>query len=100
MHRRTFLSAALAAVAVSTPLLRALAANTTSAPNKTRWKVRSSEGFDAIAFLGPLSGTPLYQRYYAEDAAAFASRLPEKITKDIADLSRAANTDGFGLLAP
>lgn len=100
MHRRTFLSAALAAVAVSTPLLQALAANATSAPNKTRWKVRSSEGFDAIAFLGPLSGTPLYQRYYAEDAAAFASRLPEKIKKDIADLSRAANTDRFGLLGP
>lgn len=101
MHRRTFLSAAaLAAVAVSTPLLKAGVARAADAPNKTRWKVRSSEGFDAIAFLGPLSGTPLYMRYYAEDAAAFAPRLPDAIKKDIADLWRSADTEGVGLLGP
>jgi hypothetical protein len=103
MQRRTFLATALATLAVSTTLRRAAAAPTAKAnnkTNKTQWKVRSSEGFDAIAFLGPLSGTQLYLDYYGQDAAAFASRLPEPIRNDIVKLSTAATTDGFGLLGP
>lgn len=68
--------------------------------NRTRWKVRASEGADAIAFLGPLSGTQLYLDFYADDAAAFAPRLPEAIRADIGQLWNEATKDGFGLLGP
>jgi hypothetical protein len=68
--------------------------------NRTRWKVRASEGFDAIAFLGPLSGTKLYLDHYAEDAAAFAPRLPEAVRSSVVRLWNDAEKDGFGLLGP
>lgn len=90
MDRRLFLAAALGAVA--TP---AFAQDTPY----TKWKVTASEGHDAIAFLGPLSGEPLYQDYYAADAAAFAPRLPEAIRADIPRLWKEAGA-GFGLLGP
>ncbi|WP_284619879.1 hypothetical protein [Aquabacterium humicola] len=98
MHRRSLLSGAL--VALSTfPLTRGPAAAQTRT-RRTRWQVRASEGFDAIAFLGPLSGTPLYLDFYAADAAAFAPRLPESVRDDIARLWKDAGQDGFGLLGP
>lgn len=99
MHRRSFLSIAFASLAAASPLRHAIAANA-AVPNKTRWKVRASEGFDAIAFLGPLSGRPLYTKYYGQDAMAFAPRLPKAIMEDIADLWNAADADGFGLFGP
>lgn len=99
MHRRTFLSFALAALAATTPLRRAVAAGA-APPNKTRWQVRTSEGFDAIAFLGPLAGGSLYTKYYGDDAAAFARRLPAAVMADIAKLSNQANAGNFGLLGP
>jgi hypothetical protein len=68
--------------------------------NRTRWKVRTSEGFDAIAFLGPLSGTKLYLDYFAEDVAAFAPRLPESVRSSVVRLWNDAQKDGFGLLGP
>lgn len=71
----------------------------TPAP-RTRWKLRGSEGADAIAFLGLLSGTPLYLEFYAEDAAAFAPRLPVAVRQDLARLWAQAQEDGFGLLGP
>ena len=98
MHRRSLLSAALAALTTAT-LSTEPAARPASTP-RTRWKVRDSEGFDAIAFLGPLSGTQLYLDYYAEDAAAFAPRLPEPVRNSIAQLWNDATNDGFGLLGP
>jgi hypothetical protein len=98
MQRRTFLATTLATLAL--PLALGRAAAQSSAPNKTRWKVRSSEGFDALAFLGPLSGNDLYTRFYGPDTAALAPRLPEAIRNDIVKLSSDANTDGFGLLGP
>lgn len=93
------MSIALATLAGATPLRHAIAASAAT-PNKTQWKVRASEGFDALAFLGPLSGTPLYTKYYGEDAAAFATRLPKAIAAGIPNLWNAARTDGFGLLGP
>jgi hypothetical protein len=98
MHRRSLLSAPLLALWASTfpgrpAIARALV-------NRTRWKVRASEGFDAIAFLGPLSGTQLYLDHYAEDAHVFAPRLPEKVRSDVARLWNDAAQQGFGLLGP
>ena len=42
---------------------------------RTIWNVRSSEGFDAISFLGPLSGDDFYAEHYRPEIAAFAPRL-------------------------
>jgi hypothetical protein len=98
MNRRSLLAAALVILAVPTALCT-VAAETT-VPNRTRWKVRSSEGFDAIAFLGPLSGTKLYMDYYGQDAAIFAPRLPEPVRNDILELWSEATAAGFGLLGP
>jgi hypothetical protein len=94
MNRRTFLSAA-AAAGLALPL-RPLWAQSTSA---TDWRVRESEGFDAIAFLGPLSGRDLYRRYYAADADAFAARLPADIRNDIVALWQEAEP-AVGLFWP
>jgi hypothetical protein len=99
MQRRTFLASVLATLAATTVLNRAVVAQS-NATNKTRWQVRASEGFDAIAFLGPLSGAELYTRYYGADATAFGSRLPEAIRNDVVKLSTEANTGDFGLLGP
>ncbi|MDB5706432.1 MAG: hypothetical protein JWN66_3548 [Sphingomonas bacterium] len=98
MQRRSFLSSALIALLAS--ILPAGPAIGQARVNRTRWKVRSSQGFDAIAFLGPLSGTQLYLDYYAQDAAAFAPRLPAAVRSDIADLWADAGKTGFGLLGP
>lgn len=98
MQRRTFLTVPLIASVAS--LLAVESAAAPAVTNRTRWRVRASEGFDAIAFLGPLSGTPLYLDFYAPDAAAFAPRLPEAIRADVARLWNDATKDGFGLLGP
>lgn len=98
MQRRSFLSGAVTALA--TAPLASGPATSQAKPNRTRWKVRASEGFDAIAFLGPLSGTQLYLDFYADDAAAFAPRLPEAARRDVARLWNKASQDGFGLLGP
>ena len=98
MHRRTFISGLLAALLV--PTIAGRSTNAQAKVNRTRWKVRTSEGFDAIAFLGPLSGTQLYLDDYAEDASAFAPRLAEAVRGDIARLWDDARNQGFGLLGP
>lgn len=90
MDRRLFLAATLATLAAPRTLAQI-------API-TRWKVTSSEGHDAIAFLGPLSGEPLYQKNYAEDARAFP--LPDPVRGEIAALWKEAGASGFGLLGP
>lgn len=95
MQRRTFLSAPLIA-----PLLSLVPAGAQARTHRTRWKVRASEGFDAIAFLGPLSGTQLYLDFYGPDAAAFSPRLPAAVRRDLAQLWNEATKDGFGLLGP
>jgi hypothetical protein len=98
MHRRTFFSGPL--IAWVAAMLPSGPTSAQDKPKRTRWKVRASEGFDAIAFLGPLSGTQLYLDFYAEDAAAFAPRLPEAVRSDVARLWNDATKDGFGLLGP
>lgn len=98
MHRRSLLSRPLIALLATTVLGRPAIGRTQ--PNRTRWTVRASEGFDAIAFLGPLSGTPLYLEHYADDAAAFAPRLPEPVRSDAVRLWQEAAQQGFGLLGP
>lgn len=100
MNRRTMLASA--ATALTTALASPLLASGGSSPSgkKTRWKVRTSEGFDAIAFLGPLAGGSLYLEHYAADADAFAPQLPGPVRRDIEALWKAANDEGFGLLGP
>jgi len=98
MKRRTLLSAP--AIVGLASLLPALRARAQTKPNRTRWRVRGSEGADAIAFLGPLSGTQLYLDFYAADAAAFSPRLPAAVRDDVARLWNEATKDGFGLLGP
>jgi hypothetical protein len=99
MNRRSLLAAALATLATPA-MLRIAAAMEAADANRTRWKVRTSEGFDAIAFLGPLSGIKLYTDYYGADAASFAPRLPESVRSDIPKLWSEASAAGFGLLGP
>ena len=94
MDRRLFLAVALAGLAA--PAL----AHAQRKPSRTRWKVRASEGFDALAFLGPLAGRPLYLGYYQTDVDIFAPRLPAAIRADIAALWEEAEKAGFGLLGP
>lgn len=66
----------------------------------TRWIVRGSEGADAIAFLGPLSGRPLYTKHYPDDAVEFAERLGPSVAAEIASLWDEATSAGISLLGP
>ncbi|GAM99644.1 hypothetical protein U91I_03299 [alpha proteobacterium U9-1i] len=96
MQRRTLFKATLAAALT----LPSISRGQTPPPRHTQWRVRGSEGFDAIAFLGPLAGGELYMSFYAEDARIFSERLPAEIRADIAALTENASTSGVGLLAP
>lgn len=95
MNRRQLLKASLAAVVA--PAFPALAQ---AVPVRTRWNVMASEGADAIAFLGPLSGGALYMRHYAEDVAAFAPKLPPAVRADVPALWEEARKAGLGLMGP
>lgn len=90
MNRRQLLAAAVAAAALPRPALAAI---------RTQWKVRGSEGFDALCFLGPLSGKPLYTRYYEAELAEFRPRFAQEAQAALDRLQKAADAKG-SLLAP
>ncbi len=94
MNRREFLAVSLAATAFASGPACAVAP-----ASRTRWKVRLSEGYDAICFLGALSGGELYLRYYKAEAAAFRPRLPAAVAADIAALWKEA-AEPVGLFGP
>jgi hypothetical protein len=101
MNRRHFLSLS-AALGASTlvPWPKARLSAQSKEPMVTRWDVTTSEGLDAVAFIGALSGGDLYLEYYAKEAAEFGSRLPLAVRNDLAALRKEADTSGFGLLWP
>jgi hypothetical protein len=98
MDRRFFIAASLGTAALAVPTI--VSAQNQRPPMRTQWKVRASEGFDALAFLGPLAGGELYLPYYQADVDAFAPRLSAAARAEIPVLSREANDAGFGLLGP
>jgi len=99
MHRRSVLAGSLALLA--SRAVRAVAATDAGTPgHRTRWAVRTSEGLDAISFLGPLSGRSLYTEPYAKELATFAPRLPANLRADVPKLWDEAEKAGFGLFAP
>ena len=94
MDRRLFLAAALALPAIPA------VAQVAKPPMRTRWNVIGSEGFDAIAFLGALSGRDLYRARYAAEADAFGPRLPADVRTDVPKLADESDKSSFGLLWP
>lgn len=98
MNRRSLLLSALAAPLAASVALPVLAQE--RPPMRTVWRVHGSEGQDAIAFLGPLSGRELYTGIYADDLALFAPRLTEEVRADVPALWAKAEEDGVGLLSP
>ena len=102
MDRRHFLVAG-AALGVSSlvpwPKAR-LIAQPGKEPMLTKWDVSVSEGFDAIAFIGALSGGKLYLDYYSKEAAEFGARLPTAVRDDLVALQKEADSGDFGLLWP
>ena len=93
MDRRQFIAATL--IAIAAPKVAAQ-----SQSMRTKWRVRSSEALDAIAFLGPLSGRSIYRDHYVADVEAFAPRLPAAIRSDVPRLWEEAEKAGFGLFWP
>jgi hypothetical protein len=90
MNRRTLLAAPLALSLGHRALAAPALAQT---PVRTRWKIRDSEGLDALAFLGPLTGKPFYARFYEAELAAFKPKLPAAALESIARLDKAADAD-------
>lgn len=86
MDRRAFLAAA-AALPFAAPALAQ------PAP-RTRWKITTSEGFDAIAVLGPLSGKPMYAPRYKAEIDAFGPRLPADARAALDSLQARADAAG------
>ncbi len=66
----------------------------------TRWSIGVSEGLDAVAFLGALSGAQLYVDEYPAETAEFSARLGADVLTDLASLRAEAAAGGFGLLWP
>lgn len=95
MNRRQFLTVSAASLAAP-----AFAQSLPVPQSETRWNVRASEGFDAIAFLGALSGGELYLEYYATEAKEFAPRLRPEVRTDLASLAKEGDASEFGLLWP
>jgi len=89
MDRRQLIAAALAA---ATPF-------PAFAATRTRWKVRGSEGFDALCFLGPLSGKPFYAKYYVQDLGDFRPKFPAAAQAALDRLQKVADASG-NLLGP
>ena len=75
MNRRTALASPLS-LSVAGPLP---AGCTTTLLPVTRWRVRWCEGLDALAFCGPLTGSPFYADHYRTELAAFKPRLPTDV---------------------
>lgn len=86
MNRRAFLAAA-AALTCAAPTLAQPA-------GRTRWRLSTSIGFDAIAFLGPLSGKPLYAQRYKDEVAAFSPRFPAEGKAAVERLQARADAAG------
>ncbi|ACG79921.1 conserved hypothetical protein [Phenylobacterium zucineum HLK1] len=86
MDRRAFLAAA-AALPFAGPVRAAQ-------PPRTRWDIGSSTGFDALAFLGPLSGKPLYAERYRAELDAFAPRSTPVLTAALGRLQARADAEG------
>jgi hypothetical protein len=97
MNRRTFTKSLIWAAASAKTSAAFPVSPTTEG---TRWKVRTSVGFDAILFLDALSGGELCAPYYSAEAAAFKSKLPDRVSKDIEKLWAEARSSSFGLLGP
>lgn len=89
MNRRDVLR-----VAATLPLAPAI--SLALPPSRTRWITRGSEGFDALAFLAPLSGDPFYVRYYEKEVAEFTPRMRPEALESLRELKRqVAATDGM-----
>ena len=100
MKRRQFLAAASVGPALALPAFHSSAKAGDPQSNRTVWRVRQSEGLDAVAFLGALSGGELYLEYYADEVAEFAPRLHAEVQDDIVLLRRQLDQSGVGLLWP
>lgn len=90
-RRQLFLTAAALAATSATPVL--------AAPIRTQWKVSLSEGFDALCFLGPLSGKDFYARYYKDELAEILPRMPKPAMEAMASLQAEADKENQ-LLGP
>src|SRR5947209_5140142 len=102
MDRRAFLATAAGiALAPALPKTARAQPSPASAPTvRTRWKVGTSQGLDAVMFLDALSGGSLYTGIYAEDLKLFTPRLPAAVRDDIPRLWKEAQDKGAGLLGP
>lgn len=93
MNRRQLILSA-AALPLAVP-----AVSLADAPIRTRWKVRASEGFDALCFLGPLSGKPFYADYYRAELAVILPRMSPAAMEAMATAQAMADEAKF-LLGP
>jgi hypothetical protein len=73
----------------------ALTTTPDSARGRTEWSFTTSEGLDAVAFLGPLSGKEFYARYYVSEIQAFKPRMPRAAVEALDSLFQAADNDGY-----
>jgi hypothetical protein len=93
MNRRQLILSA-AALPMAVP-----AVSLADAHIRTRWKVRASEGFDALCFLGPLSGKPFYADYYRAELAVILPRMSPAAMEAMATVQAMADEAKF-LLGP
>lgn len=94
-RRQLFLTAA----ALSLSGWAAVSASPALAATRTQWTVSLSEGFDALCFLGPLSGKDFYARYYKDELAQISPRMPKSAMEAMTSLQAEADKENQ-LLGP
>ena len=83
----TFLTLTTSSCAVST--------ESVSKRSRTNWSFRASEGLDAIAFLGALSGKEFYARYYVREIQEFKPKMAPAALEALASVIDVADRDGY-----
>jgi hypothetical protein len=92
MNRRAVLSLPAITWSLATSIASSVAR---AAAPRTHWTFKTSEGLDAIAFFGPLSGKPFYARYYEKELEAFKPRLSAEVMQAIDSMYVEADRDGY-----
>ena len=102
-HRLVRVTRELLAICLSVywPLLANgyIANNQTSTTTQTNWQVVPSFKFDALCFLGVMTGDPFYLKYYKAEYSMFADRLTPAASRAFAELKRKLKDENHNIIS-
>ena len=66
---------------------------------QTTWQVIPSLKFDALCFLGVMTGDPFYLKYYQKEYSIFADRLTPAASRAFAELKRKLKDENHNIIS-